>query len=77
MKPNEAHCEENQGVRGEKIPPPQRNAFRFKYLQEQNFLLFSYLLNTFPFLNFWHKDRTTKHEVRCPTPFSFDALTLN
>lgn len=22
MKPNEARCEENQGVRGEKIPPP-------------------------------------------------------
>jgi hypothetical protein len=22
MKPNEAHCEENQGVRGQKIPPP-------------------------------------------------------
>jgi len=22
MKPNEAQCEENQGVRGEKIPPP-------------------------------------------------------
>jgi hypothetical protein len=22
MKPNEDQCEENQGVRGEKIPPP-------------------------------------------------------
>lgn len=23
MKPNEAQCEENQGVRSEKIPPPK------------------------------------------------------
>jgi len=27
MKPNEAQCEENQGVRSEKIPPPFASRF--------------------------------------------------
>gem|GEM_PF-1531837 len=29
MKPNEAQCEENQGVRSEKIPPPL-DAMRYR-----------------------------------------------
>jgi hypothetical protein len=34
MKPNEAQCEENQGVKGEKIPPP----LDFEWRKPQNFI---------------------------------------
>jgi len=50
MKPNEARCEKNQGVRGEKIPPP--SGIPIAALLEKIF---------FMFLKFAKVDRVHSH----------------